>query len=101
MTKLVLVAAVVTVVVTGSMLAGPTVAAAGPGHVDSFMNPPPSESAYATAGHLGYSWRATLIYWLGGATITDQRELRRSEREKWWGDSVPLIPADEPARPRR
>ena len=86
---------VVAAVAAGLALAGPAGVSADSGHVDAFMNPPPSESAYATAGHLGYSWRSTIVYWFGGVTLTEQKEVRASEREKWWGESVPLVPADE------
>jgi hypothetical protein len=58
------------------------------------MNPPPEESVYATEHHMGYSMRASVIDWLGGATITDENDLRASERQKWWGDDVPVLPAE-------
>jgi hypothetical protein len=73
---------------------GGVAVAADSRHGDSFMNPPPKETVYATNHHLGFSWRASLIYWLGGATITDEGDLRASQREKWWGRDIPLLPAD-------
>jgi hypothetical protein len=86
---------VVAAVVAAVALAGPVGVSAESNHVDAFMNPPPPESAYATGAHLGYSWRSTIVYWFGGVTLTDQKEVRASEKDKWWGEDVPLIPADE------
>ena len=56
--------------------------------LDPFMNPPPKESIYATSSHLGFSWRITLIDWLGGVPIVRESEVRSSEKERWWGQSV-------------
>ena len=61
---------------------------------DSFMKDPPRETVYSTDHHMGFSVRSTLITWLGGVTIVDENDLRASERERWWGDDVPLLPAD-------
>lgn len=38
--------------------------------------------------------RSSLIDWLGGVTVVDQSDLRAAERERWWGASVPLLPAE-------
>jgi len=63
-------------------------------HQDRFMNTPVKETVYATDHHMGFSLRSTIIRWLGGVTIVDERDLRASEQEKWWGQAVPLLPAD-------
>jgi hypothetical protein len=89
MTKLAL--AAVTVV---SCLGGGLASAADSRFDNAFMNPPPKETVYATNHHLGFSWRAAMIYWLGGAAIVDEGDLRASQREKWWGQDIPILPAD-------
>jgi len=61
---------------------------------DRFMRDAPKETVYATDHHMGFSLRSTIIRWLGGVTIVDERDLRASEQEKWWGQAVPLLPAD-------
>ena len=57
-------------------------------HLDPFMNPPPSETIYATNGHLGFSWRTTFIGWLGGVPIVREGDVQSAQRDKWWGESV-------------
>jgi len=89
MTKLALAA-----LVAVSWIGGGIALAADSRLVDTFMNPPPKETVYATNHHLEFSWRASLIDWLGGAAIVDEQDLRASQREKWWGGDVPLLPAD-------
>lgn len=59
-----------------------------------FMKGPPKETVYATTHHMGFSMRVTVIGWLGGVAIVDERDLRSSEKEKWWGETVPLLPPD-------
>lgn len=63
-------------------------------HRDPFMRNPPKETVYATEHHMGFSIRSAIIRWLGGLPIVDEYDLRASEREKWWGEGVPLLPAD-------
>ncbi len=74
---------------------GRTASGEGPGeHQDPFMKDPPRETVYATEHHMGFSMRSAIIRWLGGVPIVDEYDLRASEREKWWGEGVPLLPAD-------
>lgn len=63
-------------------------------HQDPFMKYPPKETVYATDHHMGFSLRSAIINWLGGVPIVDERDLRASEQDRWWGDPVPLLPAD-------
>lgn len=91
MTKLAIAAVVV---VMAACLGGSAAWAADSHQADAFMNPPPKETVYATNHHLGFSWRASLIRWLGGATIVDEYDLHASKREQWWGRDVPLLPAE-------
>ena len=81
-------------VTAAALVAAPAGADLPDGSVDQFMKPPPKETVYATDHHMGFSIRSSLIEWLGGVPIVDEYDLRASEREKWWGGSVPLVPAD-------
>ncbi len=89
MTKLVL-AAALAVLSLGGGLAWAEVSE----QQDLRMNPPPKETVYATNHHMEFSFRSTMIHWLGGVAIVDENDLHASRREKWWGDDVPLLPAD-------
>jgi hypothetical protein len=55
---------------------------------------PTEETIYATDHHMGFSLRSAFITWLGGVAISDERDVRASEREKWWGEAIPRVPAD-------
>jgi hypothetical protein len=59
------------------------------------------ETVYATNDHMRFSMRASVIRWLGGVPIADQREVRTSEREGWWGEGVPHLPPDAVPRTAR
>ena len=91
---------IVVAVAAGVLLAG-GVARAEISGVDSdrFMKDPPKETVYATEQHMSFSVRSSLIHWLGGVTVVKQNDLRAAERDRWWGDSVPLIPADTVREP--
>lgn len=52
------------------------------------------ETVYATNQHMGFSMRTSLIHWLGGVPVANEREVRAAEHEKWWGEGVPLLPPD-------
>jgi hypothetical protein len=81
-------------IVAGTVLLGGGLARAEvSGLQDSFMNPPPEETVYATEHHMAYSMRSSVIYWFGGATVTDEQDLKAAERQKWWGDDIPVLPA--------
>lgn len=62
---------------------------------DLFMKRPPEEgpkeTVYATTHHMGFSMRVAVIGWLGGVAVADERDLRSSAKEKWWGETVPLM----------
>ena len=63
-------------------------------HEDPFMKGPVKATAYASEHHMGFSWRSSIITWLGGVTIVDERDSTSADREKWWGDTVPLLSAE-------
>jgi hypothetical protein len=52
------------------------------------------ETVYATDHHMGFSLRSAFIDWLGGIAIVDEADLRAAQQERWWGDTVPLVPAE-------
>jgi hypothetical protein len=70
-------------------------------HRDPFMNPPPPESIYATGSHLGFSWRTTVIGWLGGVPLVREGDARTAEREQWWGKPVQQLPPAALRSPER
>ncbi len=61
---------------------------------ESFVPPPPKDTVYATDHHMGFSLRSSVVYWFGGAPIVDANDLRASQRERWWGEDVPLLPGE-------
>ena len=68
---------------------------------DAFMRGPMQQTVYATERHMGFSVRSTLIGWLGGLTVVDERDLRASQRDRWWGETVPLVGSGAAGRPSR
>jgi len=84
----------VTAVALAFVLGTGTVWAEPSGQEDRFMKEVPKETVYATDDHMGFSMRSSMIDWLGGVTIVDQNDLRAAERERWWGSTVPLLPAE-------
>lgn len=80
--------------VTALALVAPAAQALPEGSGDQFMQTPPKRTVYATEHHMGFSMRTAVIQWLGGVSIVDERDVRASERESWWGKDVPLLPAD-------
>jgi hypothetical protein len=62
-------------------------------HGDRFMTDM-KETVYATNQHMTFSMRSSIIRWLGGVPIADPREVRAAERERWWGERVPLLPPE-------
>ncbi|MGH7263828.1 MAG: hypothetical protein ACREMB_03095 [Candidatus Rokuibacteriota bacterium] len=80
--------------VTALALVAPAAQALPEGSGDQFMKTPPKRTVYATEHHMGFSMRTAIIQWLGGVSIVDERDLRASERDRWWGKDVPLLPAD-------
>lgn len=59
------------------------------------------ETVYATNQHMGFSMRASLIHWLGGVPVANERDVGAAQREKWWGEGVPLLPPDSVPRIQR
>jgi SRSO17 transposase len=50
-----------------------------------------TETLYATDQHMAFSIRTTVIRWLGGVDVARERDSKASEKEGWWGDSVPQV----------
>jgi hypothetical protein len=40
---------------------------------------------------MAFSIRTTVIRWLGGVDVARERDSKASEKEGWWGDSVPQV----------
>jgi hypothetical protein len=91
---------IVVAVAAGMVLAGGVAQAeVSGGDSDRFMKDPPKETVYATDRHMTFSVRTSLIHWLGGVTVVKENDLRASERDRWWGSEVPLIPAESVQEP--
>jgi hypothetical protein len=43
---------------------------------------------YASGDHLWFSWRTTMVRWLGGQPVPTRKELHAAAREGWWGETV-------------
>jgi hypothetical protein len=92
--------AVVVAVAAGALLVGSVARAeVSGGDSDRFMKDPPKKTVYATDQHLSFSVRSSIIHWLGGVTVVKEHDLRSAERDRWWGESVPLIPAASVHKP--
>lgn len=50
------------------------------------------DTMYASVSHLWFSWRVTLIKFLGGDPIVKKEELDQNQKEKWWGTPVAVDP---------
>jgi hypothetical protein len=48
---------------------------------------------YASAQHLGYSWRTSATRWLGGTPASTASDRQAAVREGWWGEVEPAAPA--------
>jgi hypothetical protein len=48
---------------------------------------------YASGEHLWFSWRASMVRWLGGQPVPSLEEQRASARQGWWGEAVTAPPS--------
>jgi hypothetical protein len=48
---------------------------------------------YASGDHLWFSWRASMVRWLGGQPVPTMREASAANREGWWGETVNTPPS--------
>ena len=48
---------------------------------------------YASGDHLWFSWRSSMVRWLGGRPVPTAREQHASAREGWWGEAVSPAPS--------
>jgi hypothetical protein len=54
------------------------------------------QTVYATERHMTFSMRASVIRWLGGVPVVDDKDIRAAERDRWWGPAVPHVPPGSP-----
>jgi hypothetical protein len=47
---------------------------------------------YASGDHLWFSWRSSMVRWLGGQPVPTAKEQRAAAREGWWGETVNTPP---------
>jgi hypothetical protein len=48
---------------------------------------------YASGDHLWFSWRSSMVRWLGGQPVPTMKEETVSAREGWWGETVNTPPS--------
>lgn len=48
---------------------------------------------YASGDHLWFSWRSSMVRWLGGQPVPTVKEQHASAREGWWGEPVTTPPS--------
>jgi hypothetical protein len=48
---------------------------------------------YASGDHLWFSWRSSMVRWLGGQPVPTMKEERTASREGWWGETVNTPPS--------
>lgn len=47
---------------------------------------------YASGDHLWFSWRSSMVRWLGGHPVPTMKEQRTAAQEGWWGEPVNTPP---------
>ena len=53
-----------------------------------------TETLYATDQHMGFSIRTTIVQWLGGVDVAQDKDAKASQKEGWWGDPIPQVPPE-------
>jgi hypothetical protein len=48
---------------------------------------------YASGEHLWFSWRTSMVRWLGGQPVPTVKEQHAAAREGWWGETVNTPPS--------
>ena len=48
---------------------------------------------YASGDHLWFSWRSSMVRWLGGQPLPTSKEVHTAAREGWWGEPVNAPPS--------
>jgi hypothetical protein len=43
---------------------------------------------------MGFSIRTTIVQWLGGVDVAQDKDAKASQKEGWWGDADPAGPAE-------
>jgi hypothetical protein len=80
--------------VAATMLLGASVASA---QTKTLPNPPDSpytDTVYTSDHHMGFSIRTTIVQWLGGVDVAQDKDARASQKEGWWGEPIPQVPPE-------
>ena len=48
---------------------------------------------YASGDHLWFSWRSSMVRWLGGEPVPTVKEQHVAAQEGWWGETVRTPPS--------
>ena len=81
------------ILVTTALLLGTSAASAQP----PLRQSPDSQytdTLYATDQHMSFSIRNTMIRWLGGVSVSREKENKDAQKDGWWGDPVTQIPQE-------
>ena len=68
-------------------------APAAPSHVAQSAPARPTRwvdrsTQYASGDHLWFSWRSSMVRWLGGQPVPTVKEQHVATQEGWWGETV-------------
>jgi hypothetical protein len=74
-----------------ALLVGSSAAWAQSSAPKSDPDSPYTDTVYATDQHMGYSIRTTLVQWLGGVNVTREKDTKASEKDGWWGETIPEV----------
>ena len=47
---------------------------------------------YASGDHLWFSWRSSMVRWMGGQPVPTVKDVRTSAQQGWWGETVNTPP---------
>src|SRR5262249_47597994 len=81
---------------TAAMTAAPVASTAAPAPKVASSRPTrwiDRPTQYASGDHLWFSWRSSMVRWMGGQPVPTVKDVRTSAREGWWGETVNTPPS--------
>src|SRR5262249_49100300 len=73
-----------------AVMAAPVASTAPPARPTRWTERP---TQYASGDHLWFSWRSSMVRWLGGQPVPTMKEARTASSEGWWGEPVSMPPS--------